>query len=480
MSPEPISASPEKSGPPATGPLGGFAPARYCWLLPLFGLGTSMVLNFLAHSVGSLLGMAGFLVFALAIVAGLVLSIACLAKAGGDRRTLAHGIAGLVVNIALVGLIIFMFFAVAKVRDIARKAEAQRQQGTAGPAVQQPDPEFLPGRGVEVGSFVIDCCGVTRDGSVVYRTMSNSYIRADSLGLEEKLLAAKGVKLLPVGGAKYVVGNPAAELAAALGKGAQCGMSHGVLRPEDEALLPLYGAILAEAMGTSSRQEELCVYAVPSQSPDGNVDVAYHKDALGKLFARLGYKSQALSKGHAVVYAELANDDFTGVAVHCDMDAISLCVAYKTVSVADFSSFQAGTWAEQEAAKTLGTSAPVSRGTGRGSGNLANPIRREDEVLANQYRTMVRQALHHAKQLLNSNKNLSPLAPTVDVVCAGELVQKDGFVDLFGDEWSKAGLPLKAKAVRRASDPAHAVSQGCLILAQSLGEPQPGAIEKNP
>ena len=140
MAQDTTGASAEKPVSAGGEPPSAFAPARYCWLLPIFGMGMSVAINFVDKS----LGIAGFFIFVLSIVAGLVLSIIYLVKGRGHMRTLIHSIAGLAVNFAFIGLLVLMFLAVTRVRANARAARERQQRMESPPSQPAPGGNTQP------------------------------------------------------------------------------------------------------------------------------------------------------------------------------------------------------------------------------------------------------------------------------------------------------------------------------------------------
>jgi hypothetical protein len=100
------------------------------WLIPLAGLGITVVINAVAKPLGAV----GFVIFAAGVVIGLVLAVLALALSGKYRGVLGHAIGGLVTSIALALLIVGMFWAVAKLRAIQERQRERR------PGVEQTAP----------------------------------------------------------------------------------------------------------------------------------------------------------------------------------------------------------------------------------------------------------------------------------------------------------------------------------------------------
>jgi hypothetical protein len=87
------------------------------------------------------------------------------------------------------------------------------------PEASAPDSKALPalavGRGLDIGSTDLVCAALAIDGSLLYRSMRNSYIRAEDIGVGKKQLVGMGAQYITHDSGTYVIGNPACELAGA-------------------------------------------------------------------------------------------------------------------------------------------------------------------------------------------------------------------------------------------------------------------------
>ena len=72
---------------------------------------------------------------------------------------------------------------------------------------------------------------------------------------------------------------------------------------------------------------------------------------------KLGYKPKPLYEGLAVIFSELADENFTGIGISFGAGMVNICLACMSVPVFSFSVTKAGDWIDQQVAKALAETA---------------------------------------------------------------------------------------------------------------------------
>ena len=85
---------------------------------------------------------------------------------------------------------------------------------------------------------------------------------------------------------------------------------------------------------------------------DSDLSVAYHRDLFDAVLRSLGYKPSHIIEGHAVTFAELGEEDFTGIGISCGGGMFNICVAYKSMPALYFSTARSGLLAIRVAYET--------------------------------------------------------------------------------------------------------------------------------
>jgi hypothetical protein len=265
----------------------------------------------------------------------------------------------------------------------------------------------------------------------------------------------------------YVVGSPAFELANVFNRETRRPMAAGLISPHEVDALPIIRLLIRQVLGGPAREGELCFYSVPGEPIDSNMNVVYHRDIFDGLLKKLDFTPESMAEAHALVFAELADDDFTGIAISCGAGMFNICVAYKTMPAVVFSTSRGGDWIDTNAAAVLGMKGPRVTAIKEKGVDLMNPTNREEEAIIIYYRNLINYTLTNIKNRFESADSMPTFPSAVDIVCAGGTSLATGFIDLFAEEFKKVDFPLEAKNIRLAGEPLNAIAQGCLVAGVS-------------
>ena len=96
---------------------------------------------------------------------------------------------------------------------------------------------------------------------------------------------------------------------------------------------------------------------------------------------KMGFTAHAINEAHAVIFAELAESDFTGIGLSFGGGMANACIAYKSIPCLSFSVARGGDWIDKNVANVLGC--PRSKATHikeRGI-DIRDPKSREEEAV---------------------------------------------------------------------------------------------------
>jgi hypothetical protein len=243
-------------------------------------------------------------------------------------------------------------------------------------------------------------------------------------------------------------------------------MQDGFLSPAEQDAMPMIRFIIERLLGAPGVENEPVYFCVPAPSIDRENDTIYHQGVVEGLLRKLGYKPTAINEGHAVVYAELAERDFTGIGVSCGGGMFNVCVAYKTIPAVTFSVSRGGDWIDRHVAKVMGI--PRTRATEIKEApglDLKEPRNREEEAVVLYYRNLIEYVLKNLAERFRLAHDVPSFNTPVEIVVAGGTSLVGGFVEIFADELKRVDFPLKVSTVRRADDALTSVVRGCLIAA---------------
>ena len=172
-------------------------------------------------------------------------------------------------------------------------------------------------------------------------------------------------------------------------------------------------------------------------------------------------------RAFGTVFAELADDDFSGIGISCGGDMFNICVAYKSIPALSFSTTRGGDWLDRNIATVLGIKTSRATAIKERGVDLLNPKNREEEAIEIYYRNLISYTLEAIKSRFESSAGMPAFPEPIEIVCAGGTSMIGGFIDVFRDEFKSIRFPIDVKNIRRAEDPLFSVAKGCLVAALS-------------
>jgi hypothetical protein len=331
-------------------------------------------------------------------------------------------------------------------------------------------------KGLDVGTSYIVLSSES-DGNIHYKDFRDAFYVIKpttpvATKMIEKGLAGKTF-IKDSDGSFIILGKDAIEKAIERNDNAKRPMSRGVVSAKEKDAKRVLAFILKEVAGQASEQNEKLVFCVPAQpvdQEDEDFDVGYHEDVVKSILAECGYDARAINEAEALCYAELSEEDYTGIGVSCGAGMTNVCVMLNGEPTVVFSTTKSGDWIDRMTAIATGEKDSVVQAEKEG-GNFIIGEDHDNPVLSAVSSYYDRLIDYTTKQLsfaLSSHKSLPKFKNPLTIVVAGGTSQASGYLEKFTEKLSENNFPLPIKIVRHSSDPLHSVSKGCLIAAKVL------------
>jgi hypothetical protein len=331
-------------------------------------------------------------------------------------------------------------------------------------------------KGLDVGASYIVLSSES-DGNIHYKDFRDAFYVIKpttpvATKMIEKGLAGKTF-IKDSDGSFIILGKDAIEKAIERNDNAKRPMSRGVISAKEKDAKRVLAFILKEVAGQASEQNEKLVFCVPAQpvdQEDEDFDVGYHEDVVKSILAECGYDARAINEAEALCYAELSEEDYTGIGVSCGAGMTNVCVMLNGEPTVVFSTTKSGDWIDRMTAIATGEKDSVVQAEKEG-GNFIIGEDHDNPVLSAVSSYYDRLIDYTTKQLsfaLSSHKSLPKFKNPLTIVVAGGTSQASGYLEKFTEKLSENNFPLPIKIVRHSSDPLHSVSKGCLIAAKVL------------
>jgi hypothetical protein len=323
-----------------------------------------------------------------------------------------------------------------------------------------------PGKGLDVGTVNLVSAETNADNEVEIRQQRNVFIDVEVTPYTKAMLNKLEVPYFLQSKRMYVIGEQAFKLANVLNRRTRRPMKDGLISPKEQEALPIMKLLIGSILGEPRVQDEVCFYSVPGDPVDSDLSVAYHRDLFDAVLKALGYKPSHILEGHAVTFAELMEEDFTGIGVSCGGGMFNVCVVYKSLPALSFSTSRSGDWIDANVAKALNVKPEKAAQIKEEGVDLMSPKNREQDAIAIYYRNLLQSNLNHIAERFRSAENMPTFAAPVSLVFSGGTAMAGNFIELAKDVFAKLDFPIPVKEIRLAGDPLNATAKGALVAAQ--------------
>lgn len=331
-------------------------------------------------------------------------------------------------------------------------------------------------KGLDVGtSFII--LATDKDNNIEYKEFRDAfYIIKPTTPVASKMIE-KGLNnkifIKDYDGSFIILGKDAIEKAVERNDTAKRPMFRGVVSAKEKDAKRILAFILKEVAGKASEPNEKIVFCVPAQpidQEDDEFDIGYHEDLISEVLGECGYESRAINEAEALCYAELEEEDYTGIGISCGAGMTNICIMLNGEPTIVFSTTKSGDWIDRMTAVATGEPDGVIQAEKEGGGfKIGEP--NESIILSAISSYYERLIDYTAKQLSNAlkkHKSLPKFKNPLSIVIAGGTSLAEGYIEEFNKKLIDHEFPINIKIVRHAKDPLRAVSKGCLIASKIL------------
>jgi actin-like ATPase involved in cell morphogenesis len=331
-------------------------------------------------------------------------------------------------------------------------------------------------KGLDVGtSYII--LSEEKDNKIVYKDFRDAFYIIKpttpvATKMIEKGLAGK-VFIKDNDGAFILLGKDAIEKAIERNDTAKRPMYRGVVSAKEKDAKRILAFILKEVAGKASESNEKLVFCVPAQpvdQEDDDFDIGYHEDIIKDILAECGYDAKSINEAEALCYAELENEEYTGIGVSCGAGMTNVCIMLNGEPTVVFSTTKSGDWIDRMSAIATGEPDSVVQAEKEGGGFKIGEAN-ENHILSavsSYYERLINYTTKQLSVSLQNHKALPKFKNPLSIVIAGGTSLADGYIQEFSKKIVENGFPISIKEVRHAQDPLHAISKGCLIASKIL------------
>ncbi len=323
------------------------------------------------------------------------------------------------------------------------------------------------GRGLDVGTANLVGAHMDASGEIQITPVRNAFLDIPEDPFTKKMLLQQNIPYIKRGSKLYVVGEAAFELANIFNREMRRPMKNGLISPKDADAMPMEVELVKQVLGEPRVPGEAVYYSVPADPVDSTMNIVYHQNIFSGLLERLGFRGNPLNEGHAVVFSELGEEEFTGIGISCGGGMVNVCVAFRSMPVVSFATSKGGDWIDQQAAQVMGCAASKITAVKERGVTIDNPTTPEENAICIYYRHLINYSLTKIIEKFSQLEDVPNFPKEISIVISGGTSKVGGFIDVFKKEFSQlqSQFPIKIGDIRRAEDALNSTAKGCLLAA---------------
>ncbi|MGI8989561.1 MAG: hypothetical protein ACR2I2_08255 [Bryobacteraceae bacterium] len=320
--------------------------------------------------------------------------------------------------------------------------------------------------GLDVGTSRLVAARQT-DQSFQYDTQLNAFVRIPFSKITRDMLDKERVPHTVEASQAIVQGNESARFADLLNVEIGRPMAKGVLNVGEPESVNRIRELIASLVGKAAEKGQKLCFTVPAVAPGQEAALTYHEATLRQILTELGYEVKSINEGLAVVYAEMADSNYTGIGVSCGAGLCNVCLAYLSLPVMSFSTSKAGDFIDSSTAAVMGERSNrirIIKETPHPNGSFTSKVH---QVLGVYYNDTIQALVTGLKEAFMNARGLPRLGRPIPLVLCGGSTLPPGFRERFERILRETEFPFSISEIRLASEPLNTTSRGALVAALS-------------
>jgi hypothetical protein len=329
----------------------------------------------------------------------------------------------------------------------------------------------------DVGTYNLVSCKRNAKGEFAYRKEINAFLEmpTDNPFLFN-MMKKSGVPLIQREDAKiaYALGEAAMNMACTMPQiEVKRPMKDGCVNPKEKDAFQILSIMIHGLIGEVTEDKSLLYYSVPANAINEETDADYHGKVLEAIFKAyrsskgLTVDARPINEAMALVYAELAEKNFTGIGVSLGGGMVNIAFSLYAAPVFKFSIVNSGDWIDKQSAKATGETIAFINREKHKIDLTKPPTNMVERAIQTQYNLMIEKTVMGIKKGVVENSKAARVDSSVDFVIAGGTASPPGFEKLFKDILSTVKLPIPVGNIIKPVDPLFCVAKGCLIAAEN-------------
>lgn len=326
-------------------------------------------------------------------------------------------------------------------------------------------------KGLDVGTMNIINAEKGKGDSISFAQQRNAFLEMEAGDLAQNMLDSAKILYTKKNDSINVLGEDAFKFSNVFNKSIRRPMKEGIISPDEKESIPMIKLIIERVLSGAENEGEIVYISVPASPVDSKVNVLYHSKTVEALAKRLGYQTNLIDEGLAVVFSELGDFNFTGIGISVGAGMTNITVAYLATPIVSFSISRGGDWIDEQVSSATGVANERITAIKESDFSLNSDydIGSVQGALALYYDALITYIIANLKMKLSE---VAPPDAEFPIAVAGGSSRAKGFMEIFEKRISEANLPINISKVKKnkyvisdSKDPLYSIARGCLIAA---------------
>jgi len=329
-------------------------------------------------------------------------------------------------------------------------------------------------RGFDAGTKNLVKCTKNKEGKYEVVRETNAFVALD---LENRfmfnMLKKSGVKLVERDKVAYVIGDDAINLCYSMPNlELRRPMKDGAVNATEKQAFSILSTMIHSLIGEIESDGELLCYCVPAPSINKEIDVDYHQKVIQSIMNKYEFNGKklnafAIQEGLALIYAELMDQQLTGIGCSFGSGQVNICVSNMGVPVIGFSVVNSGDWIDKQSSAVTGESIAFITKEKEKIDLTKAPTNLVERAIQTQYRIMIEKTMKLISEKLKESGNKIRIDRPLNMILAGGTSLPNGFDLVVKEVVSKLEFPLQIGEIKKPKDPLFSVARGCYLAAEN-------------
>jgi hypothetical protein len=349
------------------------------------------------------------------------------------------------------------------------KAEAAARIGQK--SVVEEKPEVYGGPiGLDVGTSNI-VMAQNKGNRISVMKQLNAFFTIPQSKFTRQILEQNEIAFFEHSKQYYIIGDSAENFANMFNANTRRPMEKGFLTLREDEGVAIIQAIIKTLVQRPKKFGEILCFSVPAEPASDtrrSVTLGGHEAVIKMYLASLGYTPISINEGLAVVMAELADENFTGIGISMGGGMCNVCLSYMSVPVITYSIQRGGDDIDENVSRETGLSATKIKGIKEEGLDLSSMPKNKIELALQIYYTdLINELVQSLEKVIASSDRIPKIANPIPLVISGGTVSPKGFREKFESDLRSIRLPFEISKVIIPQDPTNTTAKGALVMAVS-------------